>query len=77
MVSAPVFSALIGMCFLGLSSGSAYSLSSSQQLVSLKTILSSMQVIIAAVAGGVLCVCLLAKTPTWDVACVKFVPSTD
>jgi len=34
----------------------SYSLSSSQQLVSLKTILSSMQVIIAAVAGG-LCVC--------------------
>lgn len=56
MVSAPVFSALIGMCFLGLSSGSASLLLAffvPATFVSLKTILSSMQVIIAAVAGGV------------------------
>jgi hypothetical protein len=56
MVSAPVFSALIGMCFLGLSSGSASLVLAffvPATIVSLKTILSSMQVIIAAAAGGV------------------------
>jgi hypothetical protein len=72
MVSAPVFSALIGMCFLGLSSGSASLVLAF--FVPATCFVKNYIVINASYycccCWRFVCVCLLAKTPTGDVACV-------